>query len=116
MVIKNTSKGRRLVKQLSDYLCDTTPYFRAMVDKGWNCGKDIRFEISSVGENNPLIISTAYSHTGGFWFKVRMLSNQIEDPVELMRLRHRLDDCETVLITMRNMIEQAQPETSDCAA
>ena len=47
MIIKNTPKGRRLVKQLSDYLHEATPYFRAMVDKGWNCGEDIRFEIAS---------------------------------------------------------------------
>ena len=39
MIIKNTPKGRRLVKQLSDYLHEATPYFRAMVDKGWNCGE-----------------------------------------------------------------------------
>ena len=116
MIIKNTPKGRRLVKQLSDYLHEATPYFRAMVDKGWNCGEDIRFEIASVGDDSPLIISTAYTPTGGFWFKVRLLSNQIEDPVELIRLSHRLSDSESVLAQMKNMIEEAQPEISDCEA
>ena len=116
MVIKNTSKGRRLVKQLSDYLCDTTSYFRPMVDKGWNCGKDIRFEIASVGDDSPVIISTAYTLAGGFWFKVRLLSTQIEDPFILMQLSHRLAASESLLIHMRNMVEEAQPEISDHAA
>ena len=116
MIIKNTPKGRRLVKQLSDYLHEATPYFRAMVDKGWNCGEDIRFEISSVGDDSPFIISTAYTPTGGFWFKVRLLSNQIEDTMGLIRLSHRLEDSEKVLIHMKNMIEKVQPELSGCAA
>ena len=116
MIIKNTPKGRRLVKQLSDYLRNTTPYFRPMVDKGWNCGEDIRFEIASVGDDSPVIISTAYTPAGGFWFKVRLLSNQIEDPYTLMLLSHRLAASETVLIHMKSMVEEAQPEISDYAA
>ena len=116
MIIKNTPKGRRLVKQLSDYLRNTTPYFRPMVDKGWNCGEDIRFEIASVGDDSPVIISTAYTPADGFWFKVRLLSNQIEDPFVLMQLSHRLAASETVLIHMKSMVEEAQPEISDYAA
>ena len=113
MIIKNTPKGRRLVKQLSDYLRNTTPYFRPMVDKGWNCGEDIRFEIASVGEHNPLIISTAYTPTGGFWFKVRLLQNQLETPDDLIRMRFRLDDAETILLGMRPLIENAHPKLSE---
>ncbi len=116
MIIKNTPKGRRLVKQLSDYLSNTTPYFRPMVDKSWNCGEDIRFEIASVGDDNPVIISTAYTPASGFWFKVRLLSSQIEDSYTLMLLSHRLAASETVLINMKNMVEEAQPEISGYAA
>ena len=116
MIIKNTPKSRRLVKQLSDYLRSATFYFRPILDKGWNCGKDIRFEIASVGDDSPVIISTAYTQAGGFRFKVYLLSNQIEDPIELIRLSHRLSDSESVLAQMKNMIEEAQPEISDCEA
>ena len=113
MIIKNTPKGRRLVKQLSDYLHEATPYFRAMVDKGWNCGEDIRFEIASVGERNPIIISTAYTPTGGFWFKVRLLWNQLDTVDDLIRMRFRLDDAETILLGMRPLIENAHPRLSE---
>ena len=116
MIIKNTPKSRKLVKQLSDYLRSATSYYRPILDKGWNCGKDIRFEIASVGDDSPVIISTAYTQAGGFRFKVRLLSNQIEDPIELIRLSHRLSDSESVLAQMKNMIEEAQPEISDCEA
>ena len=116
MILKNTAANRRLVNQLSDYLMDKTPYFRGSIDLHWNCGADIRFEIASVGDDSPLIISTAYTPTGGFWFKVRLLSNQIEDTMGLIRLSHRLEDSEKVLIHIKNMIEKVQPELSDRVA
>jgi hypothetical protein len=34
----------------------------------------------------------------------------------LIRLSHRLEDSEKVLIHMKNMIEKVQPELSGCAA
>ena len=40
----------------------------------------------------------------------------MEDTMGLMRLSHRLEDSEKVLIHMKNMIEKAQPELSDRAA
>lgn len=113
MVIKNTAANRRLVNQLSDYLMDKTPYFRGSINCSWNCGADIRFEIASVGLNNPLIISTAYTPTGGFWFKVRLLQNQLETPEDLIRMRFRLDDAEAVLLGMRPLIENAHPRLSE---
>ena len=113
MIIKNTSANRRLVKLLSDYLMDKTAFFRGTVDSHWNCGKDIRFEIASVGERNPLIISTAYTPTGGFWFKVRLLQSPLEKPEDLIRMRFRLDDAETVLLGMRPLIENAHPRLSE---
>ena len=47
MILKNTPANRKLVNRLSDYISDTTPYFRTNVDKNWNLGKDIRFEIET---------------------------------------------------------------------
>ncbi len=112
MIIKNTAANRRLVKLLSDYIMDKTPYFRGSIDLGWNCGQDIRFEISSVGERNPIIISTAYTQTGGFWYKVRLLWNQLEED-DLIRMRFRLDDAETILLGMRPYIKNAHPRLSE---
>ena len=113
MILKNTSRNRKLVNRLSHYLCETTAFFRPMVDKGWNCGEDIRFEIASVGLDNPLIISTAYTRAGEFWFKVRLLKTELEDAHNLMRMRFRLDDCETILMNIRTMVEAAKPELSE---
>ena len=113
MVIKNTAANRRLVNQLSDYLMDKTPYFRGSVNHSWNCSADIRFEIASVGERNPIIISTAYTPTGGFWFKVRLLWNQLDTVDDLIRMRFRLDDAETILLGMRPLIENAHPRLSE---
>ena len=113
MILKNTAANRRRVNQLSDYLMDKTPYFRGSVDLHWNCGADIRFEIASVGERNPIIISTAYTPTGGFWFKVRLLWTQMDTAEDLIRMRFRLDDAETILLGIRPLIENAHPALSE---
>ena len=110
MIFKNTSSNRKLVHQLSDYIRDTTPYFRATVITSWNNGRDIRFEIASVGINNPLLIATEYK--GTFSFKVRLLSNQIEDTAELVRMAVRLSDAEKMLLNLRGMVESAHPAFS----
>jgi hypothetical protein len=113
MILKNTAANRRLVNRLSNYISDTTPYFRTSIDKSWNLGKDIRFEITSVGENNPVLIGTYCTADSGFRYRVRLLSNQIENDSELIRLAFRLSDAEKMLLNLRSMIEQAHPATSE---
>lgn len=109
MIIKNTAKNRGLVNQLAEYITETTPYFRAFIDKRWNLGKDIRFEVSCVGFNSPLMINTAYT-LNGFNFKVRIFENKIEDVYDLSQLRYRLEDGEKVLTHLKELIESVQPE------
>ena len=113
MIIKNNAANRKLVKQLSDFLKEKTPYFRASIDSRWNLGEDIRFEISSVGLDNPVIISTAYTPAGGFWFKVRVLQSQLATTEALLRLRFRISDAETILLGIRPLIEEAHPKLSE---
>ena len=110
MIIKNTAANRRLVDRLSEYIRDTTPYFRAWVSKSWNLGEDIRFEITSVGQDNPVLIATEYHDK--FTFKVRLLTNQIENAGELIRTAFRLGGAEKVLLNLRVMIEIAHPAVS----
>jgi len=112
MIIKNTAANRRLVDQLSDYMADKTLYFRSFIDLHWNLGKDIRFEISSVGDDSPLIIGTEYTTTGGFSFNVRLLQNKLEKPEDMTRLRFMLDDAETILMGIRQRVEDAYPALS----
>ena len=112
MIIRNNAANRRLVNQMRD-IVEAETGFRAHIDRTWNCGKDIRFEIASVGERNPIIISTAYTPTGGFWFKVRLLWNQMDNAEDLIRMRFRLDDAETILLGIRPLIENAHPVLSE---
>ena len=109
MIIKNTAKNRRLVNQLAEYITETTPYFRAFIDKRWNLGKDIRFEVACVGFDSPLMISTTYT-LKSFSFKVRIFETKIEDVYDLSQLRYRLEAGEKVLVHLKEMIESAQPE------
>ena len=112
MVFKNTPANLKLAKKMA-LAVKRYPGYTAIVDRTWNCGEDIRFEIASVGERNPIIISTAYTPTGGFWFKVRLLWNQLDTPEDLIRMRFRLDDAETILLGMRPLIENAHPRLSE---
>ncbi len=113
MILKNTPANRKLVNRLSDCISDTTAYFRTSIDKRWNLGKDIRFEITSVGEDNPVLISTCCTADGRFRYKVRLLSNQIENDGDLVRLAFRLSDAEKMLLNLRSIIEHAHPATSE---
>ena len=110
MILKNTPSNRKLVNQLSDCIRGTTPYFRATVITSWNNGRDIRFEIASVGTGNPLIIATEYK--GTFSFKVCLLTNQVEDIGELAGMACRLSDAEKLLLILRSIIESAHPALS----
>ena len=113
MILKNTPGNRKLINRVSRYISDITPYFRPYVDKRWNCGADIRFEIASVGEDNMLIIGTDYTPESGFQFSVRLLQHRFEDASDLIRLTYRLQDAKNLLLNLQTMIEREHPEISE---
>ena len=47
MIIRNNAANRRLVKQMRD-IVEAEIGFRAHIDRTWNRGDDIRFEIREV--------------------------------------------------------------------
>ena len=63
MIIRNNAANRRLVKQMRD-IVEAEIGFRAHIDRTWNRGDDIRFEIACVGLDSPLIVSTCVHEDG----------------------------------------------------
>ena len=110
MIIRNNAANRRLVKQMRD-IVEAEIGFRAHIDRTWNRGDDIRFEIGCVGLDSPLIVSTCVHEDGRFEILVRLLRQKF-DADETWMLACRLNS----ITTMRNRIgvltAQARPELS----
>ena len=110
MIIRNTPANRRLVNQMRD-IVEAETGFRAHIDKTWNCGEDIRFEIGCVGTDTPLIVSTCVHEDGNFEILTRLLKQKF-DAGETWLLACRLNS----ITDMRNRIgvltAQARPELS----
>ena len=109
MVIRNTPANRKLVNQMRD-IVDSETGFIAHVDRGWNLGEDIRFEIATKSDA-PLIVSTCVHEDGHFEILVRILKQKL-DADETWLLANRLNS----VAEMRNRIgvltAQVRPELS----
>ena len=77
MIIRNNAANRRLVKQMRD-IVEAEIGFRAHIDRTWNRGDDIRFEIGCVGLDSPLIVSTCVHEDGCFEILVRLLRQKFD--------------------------------------
>ena len=76
MIIRNNAANRRLVNQLRD-IVDAETGFRSHIDRTWNCGKDIRFEIGVVGMDAPFITVTDLDADGSFQISLRMQLTEV---------------------------------------
>ena len=109
MIIRNTPANRKLVNQMRD-IVDSETGFAAHIDKGWNCGQDIRFEIGTKGDV-PLIVSTCVHEDGRFEILTRLQPAKLDD-FGTWQMACRLES----VYSMRNRIgvltAEAKPELS----
>ena len=109
MIIRNTPENRKLVNQMRD-IVEAETGFTAHIDKGWNCGQDIRFEICTKGDA-PLIVSTCVHEDGRFEILTRLQPAKLDD-YGTWEMACRLES----VYSMRNRIgvltAQAKPELS----
>ncbi len=110
MIIRNTPANRKLVNRMRD-IVDAEIGFRAHIDRNWNRGDDIRFEIGCVGLDSPLIVSTCVHEDGRFEILTRLLRQKF-DADETWLLACRLNSVTTLRNKIGALTAQARPELS----
>ena len=110
MIIRNNAANRRLVNQMRD-IVEVETGFRAHIDKTWNCGKDIRFEIGVVGMDAPFITVTDLDADGSFQISLRMQLTDVSMD-RIWELACRLESVDTLRNRLGTMVAQARPEPS----
>ena len=110
MIIRNNAANRRLVNQMRD-IVEAETGFRSHIDKTWNCGKDIRFEIGVVGMDAPFITITDLDADGSFQISLRMQLTEV--PMDrIWEVACRMDSVSTLRNRIGALVADARPEPS----
>lgn len=103
MIIKNTINNATFARKVRKVI-DAEPGFKAVIDKDWNCGADIRIEIAT--SNAPFIVMTTIAEESRV--KLRMLPADL-DEVDILNLKHRLDSVDKIAERIQRLVEQYKP-------
>mgnify|MGYP007101929872 CR=1 FL=1 len=110
MIIRNNAANRRLVNQMRD-IVEAETGFRAHIDRTWNRGDDIRFEIGVVGMDAPFITVTDLDADGHFQISLRMQLTDV--PMDrIWELACRLESVTTMRNRIGALVAGARPEPS----
>ena len=114
MVFRNTPANQQLAKRMERVVNDH-PGFKAIVDRSWNCGEDIHFEIgTSYALHCPFVIKTSCTDAGHFEISVRMYKDEL-DRTELAEMKNWASDLESIAEKLTNYIADAKPQRSKYA-
>ncbi len=109
MVYKNTPANLKLAKKM-ELAVKRYPGYTPIVDRTWNCGQDIRFEIGTCcALQIPFTVSTYCTDTGYFEIKLRMRKDQF-DSIEMLELKHWLEVLEPLTALLKEYIAEAKPQ------
>lgn len=114
MVFKSTPANLNLAKKMEQAV-KRFPGFTAIVDRAWNCGKDIRFEIGTCcALQVPFTVSTFCTDAGCFEIKLRMRKDEF-DSIEALELKHWLEVLSPLTELLREYIAEAKPQRATYA-
>ena len=114
MVFKNTPANIKLAGKMEQAV-RRYPGYTAIVDRSWNCGQDIRFEIGTCcALQVPFTVQTFCNDTGYFEIKLRMLQTEL-DSIEMLELKHWLEELAPLTQLLRDYIEEAKPQRATYA-
>lgn len=110
MVIRNNVPNRRLAAQIGEAI-ESELGFSAIVDKNWNCRKDIRIEIAVIGMDAPFIIASDLHADGRFEIKLVMIVREMT--LEQAQWMHcLLEGFERIAARVQELITEAKPMPS----
>ena len=114
MVFKNTAANRKLARKMEEAV-KQYPGYKAIVDRNWNCGQDIRFEIgTSYALHAPFTVQTFCNDTGCFEIKLRMRKDEF-DSTGMLELKHWLEVLEPLTALLKEYIAEAKPQRATYA-
>ena len=104
LIIKNTPENRTLARKAREAI-DVETGFRAIFDRDWNCGADIRIEIATV--NAPFIVIAALD-AHGIDIHLRMTKTEL-DIVDIAEMRYRLESIDKIAARLQELVEELEP-------
>ena len=110
MIIRNNADNQRLTKKIGKVIEDELG-FRALIDKTWNCRKDIRIEIALTGMDAPFIVSSDIHEGGRFEIKVIMCVREMTRE-EAQWMHCLLEGLERITAHIQELTTDAKPELS----
>ena len=105
MIIKNTLENSSFIRMAREAINVETG-FRAMVDREWNCGRDIRIEVGTV--NAPFIVITNLTAEDGFDLHARMTKTEL-DIIEIEEMKYRMESLDRIASRLYHLVEEYQP-------
>ena len=111
MIIKNTPANRTLVRKAREAINAETG-FRAIVDREWNCGADIRIEVGTV--NAPFIVVTTLS-ADGFDLHIRMTQTE-QDIIKIEEMKFRMESLDKIASRLYQLLGEHRPALSSTAS
>lgn len=114
MVFKNTPANLKLAKKMEQAV-KRYPGYTTIVDRTWNCGQDIRFEIGTCcALHIPFTVQTFCTDAGHFEIKLRMQQTEL-DSTEVLELKHWLEELNPLVALLREYIAEAKPQRATYA-
>lgn len=110
MIIKNTPANSTFARKAREAI-NLYPGFRALIDRGWNCGADIRIEVGTV--NAPFIVITDLT-ADGFDLHIRMTQTEL-DIVEIEEMKFRVASLDKIASRLYQLVEDLKPTLSASA-
>lgn len=104
MIIKNTPANSTLTRKAREAINEETG-FRAIIDREWNCGADIRIEVGTV--NAPFIVITSLTDNG-FDLHIRMTKTDL-DIIEIEEMKNLLDSLDKIEGRFQRLVEEYKP-------
>ena len=106
MIFKNNPHNATLARKFNRAIGQAYR-FEPMVDKDWNCGKDIRVEVSTV--NQPFVVLAELTDENKIDLIIRMTKTML-DPEEIEELKYSLECLGRLNIRLNQILEDFELE------
>ena len=104
MIIKNTPENSTFTRKAREAI-NQEAGFRALNDREWNCGANIRIEVGTV--NAPFIVVTELT-AEGFDLHARMTQTEL-DIIEIEEMKYRMESLDRITSRLYHLVEKYEP-------
>lgn len=112
MIIKSTPANSTFARKAREAI-NLEPGFRAIIDRGWNCGADIRIEVGTV--NAPFIVITKLTPEIRVELHIRMTKTEL-DIIEVEEMKFRMESVDKIAARLQRLVEEYRPVLSATAS